>query len=82
MSPKYFDDVKGFHFYFVSGDRPQPPHVHVSKGKPSRNAAKIWLEGATVSRRGMLSDTDVTKVQGIIRSRNEEMLSKWYDFFG
>jgi hypothetical protein len=32
---------KGYRFFFWSGDRGEPSHVHVRKGKA---AAKVWLD--------------------------------------
>ena len=32
---------KGYRFFFWSGDRGEPPHVHVKKGA---GEAKIWLD--------------------------------------
>ncbi len=33
--------VNGFRFFFYSGDRYEPRHIHVTKGKAT---GKIWLE--------------------------------------
>lgn len=35
--------VSGYKIYFWSNENNEPIHVHVSKGKPSANATKIWL---------------------------------------
>ena len=31
------------YFWSNEGEPMEPIHVHVSKGRPSKNAAKIWL---------------------------------------
>lgn len=40
--PKLFM-VSGYTVYFWSNENGEPIHVHVSKGKPTPNATKIWL---------------------------------------
>ena len=35
--------VSGYKVYFWSDENNEPIHVHVSKGKPSPNATKIWI---------------------------------------
>ena len=35
--------VSGYKIYFWSNEFGEPIHVHVSKGKPSANATKVWL---------------------------------------
>ena len=35
--------VCGYKIYFWSNENNEPIHVHVSKGKPSPTATKIWL---------------------------------------
>lgn len=40
--PKLFT-VSGYTVYFWSNESGEPIHVHVSKGKPTPNATKIWL---------------------------------------
>ena len=40
--PKLFT-VSGYIVYFGSNEEGEPIHVHVSKGRPTPNATKIWL---------------------------------------
>lgn len=35
--------VSGYIVYFGSNEEGEPIHVHVSKGRPTPNATKIWL---------------------------------------
>ena len=35
--------VSGYKIFFWSNENGEPIHVHISKGKPSANATKIWL---------------------------------------
>ena len=40
--PKLFT-VSGYNVFFWSNEQGEPIHVHVSKGRPTSNATKIWL---------------------------------------
>ena len=35
--------VSGYKVFFWSNEKGEPIHVHISKGKPSPNATKIWI---------------------------------------
>ena len=35
--------VCGYKIYFWSNENDEPLHVHISKGKPSPSATKVWL---------------------------------------
>ena len=35
--------VGGYRIFFWSNENNEPIHVHISKGKPSPNATKVWL---------------------------------------
>ena len=43
--------VFGYKIYFWANEGNEPVHVHVSKGKPSPSATKIWITraGGTIS---------------------------------
>ena len=45
--PKALRDFLGMTFYFwsneQSGNTQEPIHIHVSKGKPSPGATKLWI---------------------------------------
>lgn len=36
-------NVLGYKVFFWSDEFMEPVHVHISKGKPSANATKVWL---------------------------------------
>ena len=41
------EGAKGYRFFFWSGDRAEPPHVHVNNG---RSEAKVWLRAVEVEK--------------------------------
>ena len=43
--PNLFE-VSGYKIFFWSNENNEPIHVHICKGKPSKNSTKIWLTKA------------------------------------
>ena len=70
---------KGYRFYFWSGDRKEPPHVHVRKG---RSEAKIWLQPVAVAKAVDVADHELNEIVRKIEDRNEALLEAWHDHFG
>jgi len=72
-------EEKGYRFFFYSGDRNEPVHVHVEKGE---NDGKIWLEPQIKIKylHGFkLKEKKI--IMGIIEDNNELLKAKWYEFF-
>ena len=38
--------VSGYKIYFWANENGEPIHVHISKGKPSQDATKVWITRA------------------------------------
>ncbi len=78
--PKVFD-LNGyrFHFYSNEGNPPEPPHIHVSKG---RDDAKFWLRPDVVvaSSRGFPPRV-LSQLIAVIEARRDDIESAWHDFF-
>lgn len=36
-------ELMGYKVYFWANENHEPIHVHISKGKPTKNSTKIWL---------------------------------------
>ncbi len=64
-------------FRFYSGDRGEPPHVHVRR---DRNTAKIWLQDMSVEY-SYLSGKEMKRVMRIVERERLEMMRQWNDFF-
>ena len=56
-----------FRFYFVSGDRGEPPHVHIGR---DNGFAKFWLDPVKLRR-----------IRGIVERNQTLFLEAWYDHF-
>ena len=68
----------GYTFRFFSGDRDEPPHIHVSG---HGGEAKVWLphRGALTSRG--YNRHELRQLVSIVEARTVELLEKWDEFF-
>ncbi len=70
--PKLFM-VSGYTVYFWSNENGEPIHVHVSKGKPTPNATKIWLTksgGCILASNGSkISDKELNELMEFISAQ-------------
>lgn len=69
---------EGFRFFFFSGDRNEPPHVHVKKGAGD---GKIWLEPVTIEYLFDFKVKEEKRILEIVHLHKEEFLRKWYEYF-
>jgi hypothetical protein len=70
--------ISGFRVYFYSHEPGEPPHVHVDRGGAT---AKVWLEPVAVAGNSGFSARELGDVLRLTRSRQEEFLEAWHDFF-
>ena len=69
----------GYRFFFWSGYRAEPPHVHVKKGDAE---AKIWLDPVRLH---VAIDFRSHEINGVVRKVHEQrdgFLRAWHDHFG
>ena len=80
--------IGSFWIYFWSDENEplEPIHVHVAKGKPVKNATKIWI---TKSGGGYLANNNsnipnhiLNNIIKILEARSSEIIEKWKKFFG
>ncbi len=69
----------GYRFFFYSGDRVEPPHVHVEKDKM---VAKFWLTPVRLVSSGGIRRTEISKVQRIVDENRNLFKEAWHEFFG
>jgi Domain of unknown function (DUF4160) len=70
---------KGYRFFFWSGDRGEPPHVHVRKGKAE---AKVWLDPVHLKYAVDLRPHEIAAVLRKVRDDRDAFVRAWYDHFG
>jgi hypothetical protein len=68
-----------YRFYFYSGDRDEPPHVHVERDDQED---KFWLRPVRLAWSRGFSPAEVSKIEGIVRENQQQLLESWNGFFG
>jgi hypothetical protein len=68
-----------YRFFFYSGDRDEPPHVHVERDDCE---AKFWLDPVRLERSRGYSGKQLNQIQEIILEFQETLLGSWNEFFG
>lgn len=74
------------YFWSNEGVPIEPVHVHISKGKPTQGATKVWI-----TRRGRCYLADnrsgiaphvLRNMMKIIEARSDEIIQRWQEYFG
>ena len=77
--------IFGYKVYFWSNENDEPIHVHVYKGRPSKNAAKIWLtkSGGCIlaSNPEHISSKELGTLLEIIQAQFFMICSAWKEHF-
>lgn len=74
----------GYTVYFWSSDGEEHVHVHVSKGRPSANATKIWLTsdgGLIVDGNSKIPSKDLNRIQTAILANRDMIIEQWLERF-
>ncbi len=67
-----------YRFFFYSGDRDEPPHVHVER---ERNKAKLWLDPVRLQYSRGFSQREINRIQRLVEENRERFLRRWNEFF-
>ena len=67
-----------YRFFFYSGDRDEPPHVHVER---DRNIAKFWLDPVRLQKSGGFNRKEINKIYKLIIENQENLLRSWDEYF-
>ena len=77
--------VSGYRVFFWSNENNEPIHVHVSKGKPSKNATKIWLTqngGCILAHNGShIPQSELNVLFEVISAQFFLICAEWKKFF-
>ena len=63
-----------YRFFFYSGDRDEPPHVHVQR---DNQVAKFWLDPVILVRSGDLRPSELRRIERIIERNQSAFLREW-----
>ncbi len=70
--------VGPYRFFFYSGDRNEPPHVHVEReGK----TAKFWLNPVRLQDSGGFRPHEVRRIQSLVEEQEMIILERWNEYF-
>lgn len=64
--------------FFYSGDREEPPHVHIER---DTNVAKFWLDPVRLASSGGFRRDEVRRVQRLVEEHEAALLRSWNEFF-
>lgn len=67
-----------YRFFIYSGDRDEPPHVHVEH---DGRRAKFWLKPVRLQDSGGFSRVELGRIQGIVTAHITSLQEAWDDFF-
>jgi hypothetical protein len=70
--------VAGFRFFFYSGDRGEPAHVHAEKDDQT---AKFWLDPVRMHGSGGFNRDEIRRIQKIVEENRESFLRSWNECF-
>ncbi|MEA1911513.1 MAG: DUF4160 domain-containing protein [Spirochaetota bacterium] len=71
--------VGPYRFFFYSGDRNEPIHIHV---ECEDNIAKVWLDPIRLQNSGGFNRSEINKILSIIFEHQIELLEAWDEYFG
>jgi hypothetical protein len=67
-----------YRFFFYSGDRGEPPHIHVER---EDKEAKFWLSPVRLQRSQGFRRNELNQIQELVKSNAEILLERWKAFF-
>ena len=67
-----------YRFFFYSGDRDEPQHVHVER---DNNIAKFWLDPVTLQTSGGFSGSEINRIKSLVEENREILAGSWNEFF-
>lgn len=82
--PNLFE-ISGYKIFFWSNENFEPIHIHISKGKPSKNSTKIWLTragGAIVANNdSKIPQNELNKLLEMISAQHFFICRRWKEHF-
>lgn len=75
----------GYRVFFWAQDNNEPIHVHISKGRPTVKATKIWLTKSggclIANNNGRIPTNELNKLLEILTTNYGTILDEWKAFF-
>ena len=67
-----------YRFFFYSGDRIEPPHVHVERDGLE---VKFWLSPVRLQHSRGFRRGEIRQIQEIVESNVQFLMDRWQEFF-
>ncbi len=67
-----------YRLFFYSGDRDEPPHVHVERGE---SRAKFWLDPVRLHWSRGFNRSELNRLRVLVEEKEPVLLGAWDDFF-
>ena len=75
----------GYKIYFWSNENNEPIHIHVSKGKPTASATKIWLTKAggcvLANNNSKIPNKELNQIIETIETQYFFIVSQWLEMY-
>jgi hypothetical protein len=68
-----------YRFFFYSGDRDEPPHIHVEQ---EGMKAKFWLDPVRLQSSGGFKRSEINRILRLVEENRGYLLRSWNEFFG
>ena len=73
------------YFWANENDPLEPIHVHVSPGKPSENATKVWItqngKSLLCHNHSRIPQDDLNRLMRVIEANSQLIIKKWFEIF-
>ena len=85
--PQIFKFGSYWVYFWTNESKPlEPIHVHISDGRPTENATKVWITRAgkcfLCHNKSKIPERILKNMMRMIEARSAEVIEKWYDYFG
>lgn len=67
-----------YRFFFYSGDRSEPPHVHIERDDCE---AKFWLDPVRLQSSHGFSPSEIRRLEKLVIDNQPLLLEKWNEYF-
>lgn len=81
------NEYRGYSIYFWSNENDplEPVHVHICKGKPSKNATKYWInsDGSVLqdNNNSRIPNKDLKRLENFICEYSSQIVEHWKAYF-
>ena len=67
-----------YRFFFYSGDREEPRHVHVER---ESDRGKFWLDPVRLAESGGFGRAEIRRLEGLVRENATGLRRAWDEYF-